>query len=119
MYRSVRGRLVDSRLRTIFATSLLLAASPLSAANAPLTPASLSSAAGENYVIHDSQGYGIGECMHAGSDCGRVMADSWCEAHGHAHALAYGTGEDVTGSVASNSAVAPVTASDVVISCGD
>ena len=46
--------------------------------------------AAENYVIPSSDGYGIGDCMHAGMDCGRVIADSWCESHGHAHVLAFG-----------------------------
>ena len=81
----------------------------------------LPSRAAENYVIPDSDGYGIGECMHAGSDCGRVMADSWCEAHGHAHVLAFGTVEDVTGSIQASTKPEALKASagDVVIRCGD
>lgn len=77
--------------------------------------------AAENYVIPASDGYGIGECMHAGSDCGRVMADSWCEAHGHAHVLAFGTAEDVTGTLQASikSEQLEASAGDVVIRCGD
>ena len=81
--------------------------------------------AAESYTIPASDGYGIGECMASGNDCGRVMADSWCEAHGHAHVLAYGTNEDVTGAIKASEASNPVPASargavgDIVIRCGD
>ena len=77
--------------------------------------------AAENYVIPASDGYGIGECMHTGVDCGRVIADSWCESHGHAHVLAFGTVEDVTGSIQASTKPEPVKAApgDIVIRCGD
>ena len=97
----------------------LVAGSVLAAAYA------LPCSAAESYTIPASDGYGIGECMQAGNDCGRVMADSWCEAHGHAHVLAYGTNEDVTGAIRASDASKPVPASatgapgDIVIRCGD
>ncbi len=77
--------------------------------------------AAENYVIPSSDGYGIGDCMHAGMDCGRVIADSWCESHGHAHVLAFGTVEDVTGAIQASTRPEPVKADpgDIVIRCGD
>ena len=77
--------------------------------------------AAENYVIPSSDGYGIGDCMHAGVDCGRVIADGWCESHGHAHVLAFGTVEDVTGSVQASTKPEPLAAApgDIVIRCGD
>ena len=94
---------------------------PLVAGLSLVFAGALPSRAAENYVIPASDGYGIGECMHAGSDCGRVMADSWCEAHGHAHVLAFGTVEDVTGAI--QASVKPdsikAAAGDVVIRCGD
>ena len=94
---------------------------PLVAGLGLVLAGAVSGRAAENYVIPQSDGYGIGECMHAGSDCGRVMADSWCEAHGHAHVLAFGTADDVTGAIQASTkpASAPVPAGDVVISCGD
>ena len=74
----------------------------------------------ENYTISGNDGYGIAECMKTGSECGRVIADSWCESHGHAHALGYEMGEDVTGALpASTVPVVKVAAGDVVIRCGD
>ena len=83
--------------------------------------ATLPARAAENYVIPSSDGYGISDCMHAGVDCGRVIADSWCESHGHAHVLAFGTVDDVTGSVQASTKPEPVAAApgDIVIRCGD
>jgi hypothetical protein len=77
--------------------------------------------AAENYVIPSSEGYGIGECMHGGSACGRVIADSWCESHGHAHVLAFGTVEDVTGTVQASAKPEALKGDpgDIVIRCGD
>lgn len=77
--------------------------------------------AAESYVIPSSDGYGIGDCMHAGMDCGRVIADSWCESHGHAHVLAFGTLEDVTGAIQASTKpdVPKGDPSDIVIRCGD
>jgi hypothetical protein len=80
---------------------------------------SVSAADGERYIIPATDGYGISDCLHGQSDCGRVMADSWCEAHGHAHAIAYGTGEDITGATPIKDRLIPVAAGDVVIRCGD
>ena len=94
---------------------------PLLAALALMPASSRPSHAAENYVIPSSDGYGIGECMHAGVDCGRVIADSWCESHGHAHVLAFGTVEDVTGAIQASIKPEPVKAApgDIVIRCGD
>jgi hypothetical protein len=46
--------------------------------------------AGHEYVVAANDGYGLEDCLAAGNECGRVVADAWCEANGHGHALAYG-----------------------------
>ncbi len=74
---------------------------------------------GADYTIRGDDGYGIADCMHSGVACGRVIADSWCESHGHAHALTYGMGGDVTGSINGGDPVVKVAAGDVIIRCGD
>jgi len=57
-------------------------------------------AAGRNsFVINDNEGYGITECLTNGSACGRVVADAWCEAHGHGVSVAFGRADDVTGAL--------------------
>lgn len=94
---------------------------PVSAGVALWSASAMPSRAAENYVIPASDGYGIGECMHAGADCGRVIADSWCESHGHAHVVAFGTVADVTGSIQASTApeVLSAASGDIVIRCGD
>ena len=42
------------------------------------------------YEIAANDGYGLEDCLSGGGECGRVVADAWCEAHGHGHALAFG-----------------------------
>ncbi len=51
------------------------------------------------YVISDQDGYGLLECLTHKSDCGKIVADSWCEAHGHGAAKAFGRADDVTASI--------------------
>jgi hypothetical protein len=77
-------------------------------------------AEGDTFVLPagDSDGYGIDECMHGGAACGQVVADSWCEAHGRGKALAFGSADDVTGSVGAAPVPASIKANDVVIRCG-
>jgi hypothetical protein len=71
-----------------------------------------------SFTIPAEDGYGIADCMQAGSECGQAMATSWCEAHGHAHVAAFGMAEDVTGTIAQ---ATPVVAQSgtVVIRCTD
>ena len=56
-------------------------------------------AASQTFVIPAGEGYGISECITNGKACGRVVADAWCESHGHAASLAYGPADDVTASI--------------------
>ena len=67
------------------------------------------------YVVAADDGYGLEDCLASGSDCGQVVADAWCEAHGRGHAVSFGP-RDATGARATR-----VTASDepYVIRCGD
>ena len=82
---------------------------------------SCAQAANGDFVVTDDNGYGISECMKPGMDCGRVIADAWCEAHGHGHASAYGLGDDVTGAtkVSAGPATPVAPPGSVIINCGD
>lgn len=51
---------------------------------------------GAAYVISDQDGYGLLECLTHRADCGKIVADSWCAAHGHGAARAFGRADDVT-----------------------
>ena len=49
---------------------------------------------GSTFVIAAASGYGIEDCLGEGGDCGRVVADAWCEAHGRGVALSFGQKAD-------------------------
>ena len=50
-----------------------------------------SKAQGANtFVIAVTSGYGVEDCLGEGGECGRVVADAWCEAHGQGAALKFG-----------------------------
>lgn len=71
------------------------------------------------YLISGHEGYGVVECLTQRKDCGKIVADSWCESHGHGPAVAYGGAEDVTSAIGSASSRRPLTAEAAVVSCGD
>lgn len=39
---------------------------------------------GQTLIIPPNDGYGFEECLTPGSQCGLVVADAWCKAHGFA-----------------------------------
>ncbi len=82
---------------------------------ATCAPGSARAGGAHEYEVAANDGYGLEDCLAAGSQCGQVVADAWCEAHGHGHALTYGPR-----SVVDERAV-PVSATDepYVIKCGD
>jgi hypothetical protein len=50
------------------------------------------------FLIPASDGYGVAECLAGAEECGRVVADAWCEAHGFSRADTFGLAvEEVTG----------------------
>lgn len=52
------------------------------------------------FLIPPSDGYGVADCITNGSECGKIVADAWCEAQGYVRATAFGPAarEDFTGS---------------------
>jgi len=84
-----------------------------------LGTASLSAArAGEThaFVIAANDGYGVQDCLAEAGDCGQVVADAWCEAHGHGAAVSFGLASRFSGAIATKIAV---TNEDYVVNCGD
>jgi hypothetical protein len=53
------------------------------------------------FLVPANDGYGVGECLAAGGECGRVIANAWCETQGFRRATLFGqtTSEDLTGGV--------------------
>jgi hypothetical protein len=52
----------------------------------------LQSNAGEfnTFIVAAASGYGVEDCLGEGGECGRVVADAWCEAHDRGVALKFG-----------------------------
>lgn len=69
------------------------------------------------YVVSDEDGYGVLDCLTQKSECGKIVADSWCEAHGHGPAQAFGRAEDVTASIEANAPRQPAKPGAAVVSC--
>lgn len=44
----------------------------------------------DTFTISAASGYGVEDCLAEGGECGRVVADAWCEAHGRGGALKFG-----------------------------
>jgi hypothetical protein len=75
--------------------------------------------AGAAYVIADQEGYGLTECLTRKADCGKIVADSWCAAHGHGAARAFGRADDVTASIDVSAARASIEPDAAVVACVD
>ena len=71
------------------------------------------------FIIQASDGYGTSECLSQQSNCGKVIADAWCESHGHAHALGYSKAEDVTGVINLNTPALKIPRDAIIVSCGN
>jgi len=54
------------------------------------------------FLIPASDGYGVADCLSTNSECGKIVANAWCEAQGFAKATSFGLAgrEDFTGSLA-------------------
>ena len=54
------------------------------------------------FLVPANDGYGVGNCLASGGECGQLVADAWCQAHGYGRAASFGPtrAEDVTGAVA-------------------
>ena len=73
------GRLAACFVAT--ATSLAIAAFSLPA---------LASDAPTTFVLSANDTYGVEDCLLTKEDCGQIVADGWCEAHGVGKAVNFG-----------------------------
>ena len=53
------------------------------------------------FIISANDGYGLGDCLASGNECGKIVANAWCEAQGFARAAAFGAAqpEEYTGAL--------------------
>ena len=71
------------------------------------------------FLIPAADGYGVADCLTApGSECGRVVADAYCEAQGFAKSESFGraAAEDVTGTL-ETAVMRPESERPIRISC--
>jgi len=72
------------------------------------------------YVLGADDGYGLNDCITQKRECGRVVADAWCESHGHGHAVAFGAAADITGAIDAKAKPRATAAADAaMVSCAD
>ena len=67
-------------------------------------------------VIAANDGYGVQDCLAEAGECGQIVADAWCEAHGHGAAVSFGPASRFAGVVATKIAA---TKEDYVVNCAD
>jgi hypothetical protein len=70
------------------------------------------------YTIADD-GYGLGECVAQRKECGKAVADAWCESHGHGMAVAFGSASEVTGAIKTAAKRTVARDSDAMVRCSD
>lgn len=71
------------------------------------------------YVISDQEGYGLLECLTQKDDCGKIVADSWCAAHGHGAARTFGRANDVAAPSEAKASGASIEPDAAVVACMD
>jgi hypothetical protein len=71
------------------------------------------------FIITDQEGYGTGDCLGKEGECGKIIANSFCESNGFKSAEFYRKADpdDVTGSIASERKPPPRPPQAYVISC--
>jgi len=70
-----------------------------------------------SYVISINDGYGLLECLTQDRECGKIVADSWCESHGHGRALTFSRAEDITGATSVSTRTPEPAAA--IVTCGE
>ncbi len=73
----------------------------------------------QEFIIPENDGYGTSECLAQQSACGRVIADAWCESHGHAHSLGYSRFADVTAAISVAARASNMPDDAIIVSCGE
>ncbi len=58
-----------------------------------------SAPAAQTFIVNTADGYGVNDCIKTDEDCAKIVADAWCEAHGHGDARNFGPVGDLTASI--------------------
>jgi hypothetical protein len=91
------------RALTVLGLTTMLAAAAASFVVLPngTSRAAATTAEDGTFVISANDGYGLGDCLASGSECGKIVANAWCEAQGFRSAASFNLAqtEDVTGAI--------------------
>jgi hypothetical protein len=68
----------------------------------------------KSFQIAAPSGYGVEDCLGENGECGKAVADAWCESLGRGSALTFGRSED--GPTVSTETVIP---KRYFVTCGD
>jgi hypothetical protein len=68
------------------------------------------------FIIAAAGGYGVEDCLGDGGECGKIVADAWCESHGGGAALKFGRESNGDGALSQASMPLP---KPYFITCGD
>jgi hypothetical protein len=71
------------------------------------------------YVISNDDGYGLNDCITQKRACGRIVADAWCESHGHGRSIAFGAASDLTGAIDAKAQTPSPAADAALVSCAE
>lgn len=86
----------------------------------PMSRPAAASSEQRTFLIPASDGYGIADCISTKSECGKIVANAWCESQGFSKAVAFGVADrsDFTGTVTRPT---PVAAAEqpLSITCGE
>jgi hypothetical protein len=55
------------------------------------------------FVIAAEAGYGIEDCLGEGGECGKAVADAWCQSNGGGTAIKFGLAGDGAGALSKTS----------------
>jgi hypothetical protein len=71
------------------------------------------------FVITDQQGYGTFECLERQSECGKIIANSFCESKGFKASIDFrkAAADEVTGSISSERRPPPRDPQAFIIAC--
>jgi len=89
------------RALTVLGLTTLLAATAASFVALPNGSRAAATDDDSTFIISANDGYGLGDCLAQGNECGRIVANAWCEAQGFARAASFGVAqpEEFTGAL--------------------
>jgi hypothetical protein len=103
LYRFREGQIMRKRL-SVFACLGMAAVATAIMASSGAESEARSKSGPRDFVIAGSDGYGTQDCLATSNDCGRIVANAWCESKGFKGALAYRKlgADEITGSTGSS-----------------